>query len=336
MADIAYLTGDFFADASISQENKANGFLDFETRFAAAADLPTAGPLGALVKLQRERDAALAVLLRAALAAEGGSQADQQQAHLLTGAQRTVALAFAERLDGFVTALVADTAQRAALRTALFPQGRTALGAAKVDALPQLLADVDGQLAKNLAAFGDFGAVLADQAKAAFQPYTAARAAEVARQGSTGTARQSVADLLPLVSAALTDGLHLACLALVPHRERAALLFNDRFFRRQRVRNPAGVRRRALSTQENRSLFDLSKTPGSAATQVTLRVAAGPGGPLLLGRAAEAGLPPDPATAVSLMPGEEQTFGLAALGTGPWLVARNAGPRKLAVVATLG
>ena len=335
MPDITYLTGDLFSDTSISQANKTAGFLDFETRFATA-DLPTDGPMGALVKQQRERDAALAVLVREAIATEGGAQADQQQDHLLTAAQRTVALAFTERLDGFLTGIILDKTQRAALRTALFPQGRAALGEAKVDALPQLLTDVQGQLTKNLAAFGDFGPVLATQATAAFLPYTEARKAEVQQQGSTGVARQGVADLLPLISAALTDGLHLACLALVPHRERAALLFIDRFFKRQRVSNPAGVRRRALSREENRSLFDLSKTPGSAATQVTVKVAAGAGGPLLLGRAAEAGLAPEAATAVSVLPGEEQTFGLAALGAGPWLVARNAGPRKLAITVTLG
>ncbi len=49
-----------------------------------------------------------------------------------------MALAFAERLDGFITALIADKAQRAAVRTAIFPQGRASLGEAKVDELPLL------------------------------------------------------------------------------------------------------------------------------------------------------------------------------------------------------
>lgn len=334
MPDIPYLTGNVFSDSGISEENKVAGFFDAETRFASAA-LPTDGPMGELVALKRADVAALGVLLRAAVRAEGGSQADQQQDHLITAAQRTVALAFAERLDGFITALITDKDQRAAVRTAIFPQNRASLGDAKVDKLPLLLTDLEGQLTKNLGAFGDFGSTLAAQATAAFLPYTQARNEEVAQQGSTGTARQGVADLLPLLSGTLTDVLHLACLAWAPQRERAATLFIDRYFKRQRVSNPAGVRRRALSREENRSLFDLSKTPGSAATQVTVKVDAGAGGPLLLGRAAEAGLAPDDATAVRLEPGEEQTFGLAALGAGTWLVARNAGPRQLRITATL-
>ena len=38
---------------------------------------------------------------------------------------------------------------------------------------------------------------------------------------------------------------------------------------------------------------------------------------------------------MALLPGAELTLALADLGAGPWLVARNAGPRALNVVATL-
>jgi hypothetical protein len=334
MPNIPYLTGDLFADTAMSIENKTAGFLDFVTRFAAA-DLPTTGPQGELVLERRAANEALAVLLRRAQATAGGSQASQQADHAVTEAQRTVALDFVTRLDALITGLIEDKETQAQVRMGLLPQGRYELNTAKVDELGPLLQVIEMQLGKQVAAFGSYGPDLLAQAAAAFAPYATARRTETVQQSTTDQARRRVHALLPLVGAALTAGLHLACYVYIPQPERAATLFNRRYFERRRVSNPPGVRRRRLAAGQHRGLFDLRLAPGLEATRVTLQVAPGRGAPLLLARTADADTPPDPAAALTLLPGEEQTVELAALGTGPWLVALNTGPRGLSAVARL-
>lgn len=334
--DIARLCKDLFADPALATADLLAGYLAFNLKIQAVV-LPAATPtwLAAGFKARQAEAAAYAVQINGVARALGGSQRQQQAGRVLTDEQRATALAELTAVNSLITGLVRVPVRQATVRTLLFPQGLGQYAAAGVDDLPELLETFLTQLAATKSDFGPLADAVLAGATTALAPYAKLRAEQKKQQDATGTARTTRNSLTPLLTQSLTEGLHLACLIYAPAYEQALDWFDGTYFDHHRVSNPAGTHRRTVAAGATHSLYDLGHAPGNAAATVRLSLPAGAGGPLLLGRAADARAAPDAATAQPVMPGQELLFDLTALGTGDWLVCHNDGLRQLAVAVTL-
>ncbi len=266
----------------------------------------------------------------------GTGQRTQGQSRIVTEAQRHTALDELTAVNGLVTGLVREPVQRAALRKALFPQGLGAYAAMGLDELPKEFEDFLTVLTTNKAAFGKMADTAVADAAAALAPYAALRKQQKEDKNATGTARTDFTTLRPLLTHSLTESLHLGALLYAPTYDLALAWFTAGYFNRHRVSNPAGTHHRTVAAGASHSLYDLGHAPGNAATTATVSLPAGPGGPLLVGRAATARLAPEAATAQPLLPGQTLVLNLALLGSGDWLVCHNDGTRQLDATVVLG
>lgn len=324
MQKIGRLLGNLFADTERSIEDLTAAFLAHNTLFQPAPDPGTVlGP-------NKARTAALATQLTALTTAVGSGQATQQAGRTLSEAERTAALA---RLTSNEAALrsdyvVTDEKLRARLLQLLFPGGLSAFSQAPLKSLPDLLRvfldlvqDPENQVP----------AVVVTKSVEDLTPFASARTAQLVQQQATEKARTDRRALLSALEEQLTRNLHALCFAYEDDRAAAASYFPARYFEDAAPSRP-GRHDGTVAPAHTNQVLDL----GAAAARFThLRLRLTQGTALAIFRTTDA-RQPYAGPVREVRPDAPLLLPLAQLpGTGPWLVARNAGPNTGHYVAEL-
>lgn len=321
---IVRLIGNLFADTERGIEDLTAAFLAHNTLFQGAPDkLKILGP-------NQTRTANLAVQLTALTTAVASGQATQQAGRTLSEVERATALA---RLKANEAALrsdyvVADAKLRARLLQLLFPGGLSAFSSAPLKTLPDLLR-VFLDLVQDPA--NEVPEAVVSKSVEDLTPFAAARATQLVQQQATDNARTQRRDLLPALEEQLTRNLHALCLVFEEDRTVVAGYFPAAYFE-DAAPNQAGRHDVTVAPAHTNQVLDLGRA-AARFTHLRLRLTEGPA--LALFRTADARQPyPGPVREVKA--GAPLLLPLAQLpSTGPWLVARNAGPGVAHYVAEL-
>ena len=319
MEDFSHLFASHFQDNDRSLTNTLAGVIDHAVRFRA--NLPTTGPLAALLREACEAAEQLATRAQAAQQNLGLGLGSQKQAGTQT--ETATAKAF-ERVRKNEASLkgdlfIEDAAERQRLYALLYPTGTLAYytGAALGTELADRLGEYLTRTLQEHEALGERFVKLVEED---LGPFRQVRNDQLAAQTTTNDARTTRQALVAELDALCDYDYHLLSAHFRADLARPALFWNPALYLRAAPRAAAGqVLNRAIQAGQHRQLFDLADYPQLTTLAVSLR----DGGPVALALVPTA-TSPAPAATLPLAPGPPLTVPLADVpGTGTHLLAYN-------------
>ena len=230
MESFDHLFDSHFADNDRSLANTLGGFVDHATRFAT--NLPTTGPLAALLKAALADTQALSTRAQAAQQALGLSLGTQKEATGQTATAQTTALDRLRKNEATLKgdALIEDDHERQRLYALLYPTGIKYYTAARLGTeLPDRLAEY---LTRTEAEAKALGAAFVQRTQAALAPFRQTRDTQVAGLATTSTTRDDRHDLADELDAQCDYNYHLLSAQFRQNLGRPTTFWNPTFYAR--------------------------------------------------------------------------------------------------------
>ena len=226
-----HLFNSHFADDGRSLTNSLAGFVDHAIRLAA--QLPTTGPLAALLATALADTQALSTRAQAAQQALGLSLGTQKQATAQATTAQATALDRIRKNEATLSgdALIEDDKERQRLYALLYPTGTlryytaARLGTELADRLDEYLTRTEAE--KNA-----LGAPFVKRTQEALGPFRKVREQQVAGLGSTSTARDDRHELVDLLDEQCDCNYHLLSAHFRQDLARPATFWNPTFYLR--------------------------------------------------------------------------------------------------------
>ena len=228
-----------FADGERSLTNTLAGFVDHAIRLEA--QLPTTGPLAALLKAAHTETQALSARAQAAQQALGLSLGTQKQGTAQTASATTTAFERLRKNDASLKgdALIEDDDERLRLHALLYPSGLKYYTAARLGT--ELADRLDEYLTRTEAEQDALGEAFVKRTQEALGPFRKTRATQVAGLSSTGTARDDRHELIDQLDAQCDYNYHLLSAHFRQDLARPATYWNPTYYLRATAPAPVKV-----------------------------------------------------------------------------------------------
>ena len=226
-----HLFDSHFADAERPLTNTLAGFVDHATRLTA--NLPTTGPLAALLKAAETDTQALSARAQTVQQTLGLSLGSQKEATSQTTTAQTAALDRIRKNEATLRgdALIEDAAERQRMYALLYPTG--ALKYYTAAKLGSELADRLGEYLTTTEAHQDIlGAAFVKRTQTDLAPFRKTRETQVGHLGSTGEVRTDRHDLVDALDAQCDYNFHLLSVHFRQDLARPANFWNPAYYQR--------------------------------------------------------------------------------------------------------